>query len=269
MVKTIFITGATRGIGRAIALALGSLGHQIVVTGKSVSEDPRLGGTIFSVAAEVKQLGGNALAIQMDVRSEEQVQSAINTAIENFGGIDVLINNASALFINKFEQTPLKKYDLIHQINVRGSFIVTQLALPYLKKGQNPHIITLAPPLNLHSKWLASYIPYTLTKYSMSLLALGWAAEFKTLGIASNTLWPKTLIATQAVNNNLGGAKTMAGCRKPEIVADAVKFMMEQPAANYTSQQLLDEDVLKSSGITDFSQYAFQPGQPLIPDIFI
>ncbi len=269
MVKTIFITGASRGIGRSIALALGALGNQIIITGKSVTEDPRLGGTIFSVANEVEQLGGKALPLAMDLRSEEQVQQAIDKTIEIFGGIDILINNASALFINKFEQTPLKKFDLIHQINVRGSFIATQLALPFLKKSHNPHIITMSPPLNLNVQWLAPYIPYTLTKYSMSLLALGWAQEFKSYGIASNTLWPKTLIATQAVNNNLGGAKTMSGCRKPDIVADAVKYIIDQPAATYSGQQLIDEEVLRTKGVNDFNQYAFEPGQPLIPDIFI
>ena len=220
--RTILITGASRGIGKAMALRLAKEGANIVIAAKSVDEDPRLGGTIYSAAAEVEAAGGKALAVQVDIRNEEQIQLAVQQAVEKFGGIDVVINNASAIQLTPTEQTDTKRFDLMHSINVRGTFLVVKNCLPYLRKGKNPHIITLSPPVNLDPKWMGGHIAYTLTKFSMSMLALGWAAELKGAGIASNALWPRTTIDTAAVRNLLGGEALAKMSRTPDIIADAV-----------------------------------------------
>ena len=220
--RTILITGASRGIGKAMALRLAKEGANIVIAAKSINEDPRLGGTIYSAAAEVEAAGGKALAVQVDIRNEEQIQSAVQQAVEKFGGIDVVINNASAIQLTPTEQTDTKRFDLMHSINVRGTFLVVKNCLPYLRKGKNPHIITLSPPVNLDPKWMGGHIAYTLTKFSMSMLALGWAAELKGAGIASNALWPRTTIDTAAVRNLLGGEALAKMSRTPDIIADAV-----------------------------------------------
>ncbi|MCW3463172.1 SDR family oxidoreductase [Chitinophaga nivalis] len=267
--RTIFITGASRGIGESIALKLAAAGANIVIAAKSVEEDPRLGGTIFSVAKAVEAAGGKALPVQVDIRDEAQIQQAVKQAAEKFGGIDVLINNASAIQLTNTEQTPAKRFDLIHDINVRGTFLMTQHCIPYLKAGNNPHILTLSPPINLDPKWMGGHIAYTISKYNMSMLALGWAAELKPYGIAANSLWPATTIATAAVKNLLGGDALMSVSRKPEIIADAVSYILSKPAATCTGNNFIDEAVLQAEGITDFEKYAVTPGGRLQSDLFL
>lgn len=268
--RTVFISGASRGIGRAIALKLAARGANIVILAKSVTEDPRLGGTIHSVAEEVNSAGGRALAIPCDIRDEGQVLNAIREAIALFGGIDVVINNASAISLTSTEQTEIKRFDLMHDINVRGTFFLTKSCIPFLKNStKNPHIITLSPPLNITPKWLATALPYTITKYTMSMMALGWAEELKGSKVASNALWPATTIATAAVKNLLGGDMLIQRSRKPEIIADAVNYILNQPSDTYTGQTLIDEQVLKAAGITDLEQYAIVPGGPLQNDLFL
>ncbi len=267
--KTVLITGASRGIGKAIALRLAKEGANIVIAAKSVEEDPRLGGTIFSVAEEVEAAGGKALAVQVDIRYEEQIQAMVQKTVEKFGGIDVVINNASAIQLTPTEQTDTKRFDLMQSINVRGTFLVGKHCIPYLKKGKNPHIITLSPPINLNPKWLGGHIAYTITKYSMSMLALGWAAELKGAGVASNALWPRTTIDTAAVRNLLGGEALAKMSRKPEMIADAVFYILRRPSAECTGNTFIDEEVMTAEGITDLSQYSVVPGAQLYPDLFV
>ena len=267
--KTVLITGASRGIGKAIALRLAKEGANIVIAAKSVEEDPRLGGTIFSVAEEVEAAGGKALAVQVDIRYEEQIQAMVQKAVEKFGGIDVVINNASAIQLTPTEQTDTKRFDLMQSINVRGTFLVGKHCIPYLKKGKNPHIITLSPPINLNPKWLGGHIAYTITKYSMSMLALGWAAELKGAGVASNALWPRTTIDTAAVRNLLGGEALAKMSRKPEMIADAVFYILRRPSAECTGNTFIDEEVFAKEGITDLSKYAVVPGGQLYQDLFV
>ena len=267
--KTVLITGASRGIGKAIALRLAKEGANIVIAAKSVEEDPRLGGTIFSVAEEVEAAGGKALAVQVDIRYEEQIQAMVQKAVEKFGGIDIVINNASAIQLTPTEQTDTKRFDLMQSINVRGTFLVGKYCIPYLKKGKNPHIITLSPPINLNPKWLGGHIAYTITKYSMSMLALGWAAELKGAGVASNALWPRTTIDTAAVRNLLGGEALAKMSRKPEMIADAVFYILRRPSAECTGNTFIDEEVMAAEGITDLSQYSVVPGAQLYPDLFV
>lgn len=267
--RTVFITGASRGIGKAIALRLAKEGANIVVAAKSVEEDPRLGGTIFSAANEIEQAGGKALAVQVDIRHEDQIQSAVEQAVAKFGGIDVVINNASAIQLTPTEQTEAKRFDLMHSINVRGTFLVVKHCIPWLKKGNNPHILTLSPPISLNPKWLGGHIAYTLTKYDMSLMALGWAAEFKGAGIASNALWPRTTIDTAAVRNLLGGEALAKMSRTPDIIADAVYFILQKTADTYSGNTFIDEEVLAKEGITDLEKYAVVPGGTLYNDLFV
>jgi NAD(P)-dependent dehydrogenase (short-subunit alcohol dehydrogenase family) len=266
--KTIFITGASRGIGKAMALRLAKEGANIVIAAKSVEEDPRLGGTIYSAAEEVEAAGGKALAVQVDIRDEEQIQKAVQLAVDKFGGLDGLINNASAIQLSPTTQTETKRFDLMHSINVRGTFLVAKHCIPHLQKGKNPHIITLSPPINLNPKWLGGHIAYTTTKYSMSLLALGWAAEFKDQ-IASNALWPKTTIDTAAVRNLLGGEALAKMSRTPEILADAVYYIMRKPVSQCSGNTFIDEEVFAAEGISNLDQYAVVPGGPLYPDLFV
>jgi citronellol/citronellal dehydrogenase len=267
--KTIFITGASRGIGKAIALRLAAAGANIVIAAKSTEEDPKLGGTIYTAAAEVEGAGGKALAVQCDVRFEEQLQAAVAQAVDRFGGIDVLINNASAIQLTTTEQTDPKRYDLMQDINVRGTYMTSQACIPHLRKAANPHILTLAPPINLVEKWFAKHTAYTVSKYAMSLVAFGLAAELKKDGIASNCLWPKTTIATAAVQNLLGGEVLIQKSRWPTIVADAAFAILQKKAATYTGQFLIDEEVLRQEGVTDFDPYAVVPGGGLYPDLFL
>jgi NAD(P)-dependent dehydrogenase (short-subunit alcohol dehydrogenase family) len=268
--KTIFITGASRGIGKAIALRLAADGANIVIAAKSVVEDPRLGGTIYSAAEEVEKAGGKALAIQLDIRDEAASKAAMEQAAAHFGGIDSLINNASAINLLPTEKMEPKRYDLMHNINVRGTFFLCQAAIPFLKKSSNPHILTLSPPLSMQPKWFAGHLAYTMSKYSMSMIAYGLAAELKPMGIAANALWPKTTIATAAVNNLLGGAMLMKMSRTPEILADCIWHILQKSASSYTGQFLLDEEVLAAEGITDLSRYAYVPGNTqFYPDLFV
>lgn len=267
--KTIFITGASRGIGKAIALRLAAEGANIVIASKSTEEHPKLGGTIYSAAAEVEAAGGKALALPCDIRDAAQVINAVEQAVAKFGGIDALINNASAISLSNTLQTEAKRFDLMHDINVRGTFLVTKHCIPHLAKSSNAHIITLSPPIDMQPKWLALSLAYTISKYNMSMMAIGWAAELKDKGIASNALWPMTTIATAAVKNLLGGDIMVQRSRKPEILADSVHYILQQPAATYTGNTLLDEDVLRQAGITNFDAYAVSPGTPLQKDLFI
>jgi len=267
--RTILITGASRGIGKAMAIRLAKEGANIIIAAKSVDEDPRLGGTIYSAAAEVEAAGGKALAVQVDIRNEEQIQSMVQQAVEKFGGIDVVINNASAISLTATEQTESKRFDLMQSINVRGTFLVVKHCLPYLRKGKNPHIITLSPPVNLNPKWMGGHIAYTITKFNMSMLALGWAAEFKGAGIASNALWPRTTIDTAAVRNLLGGETLAKMSRTPEIIADAVYFILKKNASQCTGNTFIDEEVLAGEGITDLEKYSVVPGAHLYTDLFV
>ena len=267
--KTVFITGASRGIGKAIALKLAANGANIVVVAKSVEENPKLGGTIYSAAEDIKAVGGQALAIQCDIRNEEQVQQAVDKAVEAFGGIDILVNNASAIDLSPTEQLSLKRFDLMFDINARGTFCVSKACIPYLKKATNAHILNLSPPINLHKKWLGSHIAYTMSKYNMTMIALGLAEELRKYNIAANTLWPKTTIATAAVQNLLGGDALMKMSRKPEIIADAAYFIFQKISSECTGNSFIDEEVLTAEGITDFEKYSITPGGRLYPDLFL
>lgn len=267
--KTAFITGASRGIGKAIALKLASHGANIIIAAKSVEENPKLGGTIFSAAKEIEAAGGKALAIQCDIRNEEQIQDAIAKGVEAFGGIDILINNASAISLTTTENTESKRFDLMHSINVRGTYLVSKHCIPHLKKGKNPHIITLSPPLNMDPKWFGNHLAYTLSKYNMSMIAIGLAEELKQYKIASNALWPRTTIATAAVMNLLGGQMLINMSRTPEILADAVFYILNQSSEKCTGNCFLDEQVLAAEGITDLSGYSVVPGAQLFTDLFL
>ena len=267
--KTAIITGASRGIGKEIALKLAAEGGNIVIAAKSVQENPKLGGTIFSAAKEIEAAGGAALPVQCDIRFEDQVVAVIQNAVETFGGIDILINNASAISLTTTEQTEVKRYDLMYDINVRGTFFVTRACVPFLKRSSNPHILTLSPPLNLDPKWFAGHVAYTITKYDMSMMTIGWAKEFKNYKIAANSLWPRTTIATAAVKNLLGGEALVKMSRKPEILADAAYHILKKPSSECTGNLFIDEEVLAKEGITDLDKYAVTPGEKLYNDLFV
>ena len=267
--KTILITGATRGIGKAIALKLAAEGANIVIAAKSVEENPKLGGTIFSAAKEIEAAGGKALPVQCDIRFEDQIQNVIEKTIATFGGIDALVNNASAISLTGTEQTETKRFDLMHSINVRGTFLVTKACIPHLKRSSNPHILTLSPPINLDPKWFEKHVAYTLTKYNMSMMTIGWAAEFKKDKIAANALWPRTTIDTAAVRNLLGGTMLANMSRTPEVLADAAYYILSQPSTECTGNLFIDEQVLAKEGITDLEKYAVMPGGKLYNDLFV
>jgi len=267
--KTAIITGASRGIGKEIALKLAAEGGNIVIAAKSVQENPKLGGTIFSAAKEIEAAGGAALPVQCDIRFEDQVVAVIQNAVETFGGIDILINNASAISLTTTEQTEVKRYDLMYDINVRGTFFVTRACVPFLKRSSNPHILTLSPPLNLDPKWFAGHVAYTITKYDMSMMTIGWAKEFKNYKIAANSLWPRTTIATAAVKNLLGGEALMKMSRRPQIVADAAFYILTKNSSTCTGNNFIDEKVLETEGINDFEKYAVTPGGKFYSDLFL
>ena len=267
--KTIFITGASRGIGKAIALRFAKEGANIVVAAKSIEENPKLGGTIFSAAKEIEEAGGKALPVQTDIRFEEQILNAIHKTVETFGGIDAVVNNASAIQLTGTEQTETKRFDLIHNINVRGTFLVTKHCILHLKKSANPHILTLSPPINLQSKWLAPHVAYTISKYNVSMMALAWAEELKQYNIASNALWPRTTIDTAAVRNLLGGQMLANMSRSPEILADAAYYILSKTSLQYNGNTFIDEEVLAREGITDLEKYAVMPGAKLYNDLFV
>jgi citronellol/citronellal dehydrogenase len=267
--RTMFISGASRGIGLAIALAAARDGANNAHVAKTAEPHPKLEGTIYTAAEEIERAGGTALPIVGDIRDEAQVESAVAQAVERFGGIDICVNNASAINLAPTEQLELKRFDLMQQINVRGTFAVTRACIPHLRQGTNPHILTLSPPIRLEPKWLGPHIGYTLAKYGMSLLALGWAAELADAGIASNALWPRTLVATAAVRNLLGGDEAMQRSRRPEIYADAAYEILTRDSREYTGHTALCEDVLVDAGHTDLSRYAFVEGAELQVDLYV
>jgi len=267
--RTFFVTGASRGIGKAMALRFAAEGANIVIAAKSTEENPKLGGTIFSAAEEVESAGGKSLAIQVDIRNEENVITAVQKTVETFGGIDVLINNASAIQLTNTEQTEAKRFDLMHSINVRGTFLVTKHCIPHLRKGINAHILTLSPPINIDAKWLGPHVAYTMSKYNMSMMALAWAAELKQYNIASNALWPRTTIDTAAVRNLLGGEMLANMSRTPAILADAAYAILSKVNLQYSGNTFIDEEVLAKEGITDLDKYAVKPGGKLYQDLFI
>ena len=267
--RVLFITGASRGIGEAIALRAARDGAKIVVVGKTSDPHPKLRGTVHATCAAIELAGGEALACVADIRDDAAVAAAVKAAEERFGRIDILVNNASAISLTGTRETPMKRFDLMHAVNARGTFACSQACLPLLEKSDNPHILTLSPPPVLRSDWFAPHLAYTLSKYGMSLCTLGLAAELAPRGIAVNSLWPKTMIATAAVENLLGGAQALAHCRLPSIVADAAHAILTRPSRDFTGQFCIDEDVLRAAGVTDFSGYAVDPARTPAPDIFV
>ncbi len=266
--KTLFITGASRGIGLAIALRAARDGANVAVAAKTVEPHPKLPGTIFSAAEEIEAAGGKALPIVVDVRNEEMVEEAMKATADKFGGIDILVNNASAIMLTSTEATPMKRYDLMNSVNARGTFLCSQKAIPYLRKSSNAHIINNSPPLNMKAKWFANHVAYTMAKYGMSMCTLGMAAELAEDGIAVNSLWPATAIATSAVEM-LGGDDMMKTSRKPEIMADAAYAILTKDSRECTGNFFVDEELLAAEGVTDFAKYAFDPGSTLSPDFFL
>jgi citronellol/citronellal dehydrogenase len=267
--KTLFITGSSRGIGKAIALRAAADGANIAVVGKTAEPHPKLPGTVYTAAAEIKAAGGRALACIADIRFEEQLAAAVDQTVETFGRIDILVNNASAIFLAGTSDTPMKRFDLMHSVNARATFMASRLCLPHLLNAENPHILTLSPPLNMDARWFASHVAYTMSKYGMSMCVLGMAEEFREQGVAVNALWPKTLIATSAINNLPGGELLVPGGRKPEIVAEAAHAILTRSSRQCTGNFFIDEDILREQGILDFDQYAVAPGTSLLPDFFI
>ena len=267
--KTLFITGASRGIGLAIGLRAARDGANIVIAAKTAEPHPKLPGTIHTAAAEIEKAGGRALACVVDVRSEDQIKSAVDAAVAKFGGIDVLVNNASAISLTGTVETPMKRYDLMHHINTRGTFACSQACIPHLLEAANPHVLNLSPPLDMKEKWFAPHTAYTMAKFGMSMCVLGMAGEFRPAGIAFNALWPRTVIATAAVQNLLGGDATIRGSRTPEIMADAAYEILTRPSRECTGNFFIDDDLLKSAGVTDFAKYQMVPGADLIPDFFV
>lgn len=265
--KTLFITGASRGIGLAIALRAARDGANVAIAAKSSVPNPRLPGTIHTAAAQVEAEGGRALALKCDIREEDEVKAAVAATVETFGGIDILVNNASAIWLAGALDTPMKRFDLMQQVNARGTFLCAQACLPHLLQSSNPHILTLAPPPSLDPKWWAPHTGYTLAKMGMSFVTLGLAGEFGPKGVAVNALWPRTIVATDALNMIPG--VDVPRCRKPDIVADAAHAVLVKTAAGFSGKFLIDEDVLRESGVTDFSGYAVDPAQPLLPDLFL
>lgn len=266
--RTIFITGASRGIGREIALRCARDGANIVVTGKTTEPHSKLPGTIFSVAAEVERAGGQALPVQMDVRDEASVQAAVEQAAGKFSGIDVLVNNASAISLTATLDTPMKRFDLMLGVNTRGTFAASQACIPHLRRAANPHILTLSPPLNLSPRWFKDHVAYTISKYGMSMCTLGMAAELAADGIAVNSLWPRTTIATAAIEFNFPGP-VLEASRKPAIMAEAAYRIFLRDSRRASGNFYIDEDVLRSEGVTDFDAYAVKPGTPLFTDLFV
>jgi citronellol/citronellal dehydrogenase len=269
--KTIIITGASRGIGREMALKFAADGANIVIAAKSAEPHPKLPGTIFSVADEVEKAGGQALPFQMDVREDEQVKALISAAVEKFGGIDAVINNAGAIKLMNSEMLPLKRFDLMFQINTRAVLSLATAALPWLKKSDNGHILSLSPPISLDPKWFQHYGPYTVTKYGMSMLTISMAAEYKRYGIAVNSLWPQTLISTAAVEFEGGGKAALEKGRKPQIMADAAYEILTTDNCELSGEVVIDENMLRNRGVTDFDHYRYSddPSKKLMNDLFI
>lgn len=267
--KVLFITGASRGIGKAIALRAARDGAHIAVAAKTADPHPKLPGTVYSAAQEIESAGGKALPLIVDIRFEEQVATAVQKTVETWGGIDILVNNASAISLTGTLDTPMKRYDLMHQVNARGTFLCSKLCIPYLKKAENPHVLNLSPPLNMEERWFAPHVAYTMAKFGMSLCVLGMAGEFRDDGIAFNGLWPKTIIDTSAVRNLLGGEKIASQSRSPEIVADAAHMILTKNSRDCTGNFFVDEEVLRAGGVTDLEKYLVTPGAQPVPDFFV
>jgi len=266
--KTLFISGASRGIGKAIGLRAAADGANVVIAAKTAEPHPKLAGTIYSAAEEIEAAGGKALPLVVDVRDDDQVRQAVAAAAEAFGGIDILVNNASAISLTGTMATPMKRFDLMHQINTRGTYLCCQAAIPYLDKADNPHILNLAPPLNMEARWFAPHVAYTMAKFGMSMCVLGMAEELKPKGIAVNALWPRTTIATAAITM-LGGDEMARRSRNPEIMGDAAHVILTRDSRGFSGNFLIDDEVLASAGITDLKRYAVDPQAELMPDFFI
>jgi citronellol/citronellal dehydrogenase len=271
--KTLFITGGSRGIGLAIALRAAREGANVAIAAKTTEPNPKLPGTIHTAAAEIERAGGKALPIGCDIRDEAAVRAAVAETANAFGGIDILVNNASAISLTGTMATPMKRFDLMFDVDVRGTFLCSQVCVPHLEAsaaaGRNPHILTLSPPLNLDPKWFCDHVAYTIAKYGMSMCVLGMAEEFRGAGVAVNALWPRSVIATSAIALIPGAASQMDRMRTPEIMADAAHAILTRDARTTTGNFFLDDEVLAASGITDFSRYAVKPGNPLLPDLFL
>ena len=267
--KTLFITGASRGIGLAIAKRAAADGANVAVAAKTAEPHPKLEGTIYTAAEEIEAAGGRALPCVVDIRYQDQVQAAIDRTLETFGGLDILVNNASAIQLTGTLHTDMKRYDLMHHINTRGTFLCSKLAVPHLKQAQNPHVLNLSPPLNMEERWFAPHVAYTMAKFGMSLCVLGMAGEFRSDGIAFNALWPRTAIATAAIRNLMGGDEAMRRSRKPEIMADAAHWILTQPSRDCTGNFFIDDEVMAKAGVTDLTPYAVDPSADLVPDFFV
>lgn len=267
--KTLFISGASRGIGKAIALRAAQDGANVVIAAKTAEPHPKLAGTIYTAAKEIEEAGGKALPCVVDIRSEEMVLNAVDAAVETFGGIDIVVNNASAISLTGTLQTKMKRYDLMHQVNTRGTFLCSKACLPHLLKSDNPHILNISPPLNMEERWFKGHVAYTMAKFGMSMCVLGMAGEFRSKGVGVNALWPKTTIATAAIKNVLGGSAMMKTSRKPSIMGDAAHWIFTQPSKDVNGNFFIDEEVLLNAGVEDLDQYAVTPGGPLTPDFFI
>jgi len=267
--RTMFISGGSRGIGLAIAKRAAQDGANIVIAAKTTEAHPKLPGTIYTAAEEIEEAGGKALPVVCDIRSEEQVVEAVEKGVEAFGGIDICVNNASAISLTPTLQTPMKRFDLMHQINTRGTFLVSKTCIPHLLKSDNPHILNLSAPLNMEEKWFAPHVAYTMAKFGMSMCVLGMAGEFRERGIAVNALWPRTTIATAAVQNLLGGDELTRRSRKPDIMADAAHVILTKPSRVFTGNFCIDDEVLESAGITDLTIYSVDPSVDLMPDFFV
>jgi citronellol/citronellal dehydrogenase len=267
--KTLFISGGSRGIGLEIALRAARDGANVALIAKTGEPHPHLPGTVFTAAEAIEAAGGRALPVVGDIRDASQVESAVAATVERFGGVDVCVNNASAINLAGTEALDMKRYDLMQDINTRGTFVVSRACIPHLKRAENPHILTLSPPISLEPRWLGPHVAYTIAKYGMSLCALGFAAELREDGIASNALWPRTLIATAAVQNLLGGDEAMAASRKPQLYADAAYAVITRPSRECTGNTLLCEDVLAEAGVTDMDLYAYVPGATPQVDLFV
>ena len=265
--KTLFITGASRGIGLAIGLRAALDGANVAIAAKTTEPHPKLRGTIYTAAEEIEKAGGKALACIVDIRDEAQIAAAVQKTVATFGGIDILVNNASAISLTGTLATPMKRFDLMHGVNARGTFACSQACIPYLQKAENPHILMNSPPLNMETRWFAPHVAYTMAKFGMSMCVLGMSEELRPAGIAVNAIWPRTIIATAAVEM-LGGESLMKGARKPEIMADAAHAILTKPSREVTGKFFIDEDVLRAEGVADLSSYQHEPGEPLIPDFF-
>ena len=267
--KTLFVTGASRGIGLAIALRAARDGANVAIAAKTAEPHPKLPGTIHTAAAEIEKAGGRALPLVCDIRFEEQVSAAVETCVAKFGGIDICVNNASAIQLTGTLQTDMKRYDLMNGINARGTYLVSRTAVPHLKRAANPHVLMISPPLDMNARWFKGHTAYTMAKFGMSMCVLGMSAEFEDEGIAFNALWPRTGVATAAIRNALAGDEGMRRCRTPEILADAAYLVFSKTARDFTGQFLIDDTFLAENGVTDFDKYRVDPTKDLMPDFFV